>query len=76
LRALIRDTQRPGPSYPRNRPIIDLLCRIEDLSEKDLRDLVRYFRSRAEDDPDLGRLAHWIERTFHTDRGPGTAIMV
>jgi len=67
LRVQIRDKERKGPSYLRDRPTIDLLCRIEDLSEEDLADLVRYFRSRTEDDPDLGRLAHWIEQTFLTD---------
>lgn len=68
LRAQIRDKERKGPSYLRDRPTTDLLCRIEDLSEGDLRDLVRYFRSRTEDDPDLGRLAHWIGQTFLTDQ--------
>lgn len=64
LRAQIRDRDRKGPSHLRDRPTTDLLCRIEDLSEGDLQDLLRYFRSRAEDYPDRGRLARWIERTF------------
>jgi hypothetical protein len=62
LRALIRDRERRRPSHLSDPLTVDLLCRIEDLSEADLRDLVRFFRSRADDDPGLGRLAQWIER--------------
>lgn len=64
LRALIRDRDRRGPSFPRDRPAIDLMCRIEDMGADDLSDLVRFFRTREADNPDLGRLAGWIERYF------------
>jgi hypothetical protein len=60
LRALIRDHDRKGPSFPRDRPAIDLMCRIEDLSEDELREYVRFFRTRD----DLKRLADRIEHTF------------
>ncbi|GIE92097.1 hypothetical protein SAMN06264365_13660 [Actinoplanes regularis] len=66
LRALIRDPQRKGPSFLSNPQFIDLMCRIEDMDRADLRDLVRYFHTREADDPDLGRLARWIERYFLT----------
>ncbi|AEV87812.1 hypothetical protein ACWT_6799 [Actinoplanes sp. SE50] len=39
------------------------MCRIEDLSTTDLRDLTRFFRSRS-DDPSLAQLADWIEKHF------------
>jgi hypothetical protein len=72
LRALIRDRERRRPSRLSDPLTADLVCRIEHLSEADLRDLVRFFRSRADDDPGLGRLARWIEGTF-LPGGPGGA---
>ena len=68
LRALIRDRERAGPSFLRDRATIDLMCRIEDMDGGDLRDLVRYFHTREADNPELGRLAGWIERYFLTAR--------
>jgi hypothetical protein len=68
LRALVRDRGRKGPSHLSDPLTVDLMCRIEDLSPDDLQGLVRFFRSRADHDPDMGRLAGWIERTFLTGR--------
>jgi hypothetical protein len=53
-------------SWLRNQRITDLMCGIEDLTENDLRDLMRFFRSRMPDDLDLQSLANWIERSFLT----------
>jgi hypothetical protein len=66
LRAQIRDPERKGMSWLRNQRITDLMCGIEDLTENDLRDLMRFFRSRMPDDLDLQGLANWIERSFLT----------
>jgi hypothetical protein len=38
------------------------MCRVEDLSADELPDYVRFFRSRATDDPGMRRLADWTER--------------
>lgn len=64
LRALIRDRDRQGPNHLGDPRIIDLMCRIEGMDLKDLRDLVRYFHTREAEDPEMGRLAGWIERYF------------
>jgi hypothetical protein len=64
LRALIRG-DRPGPGHLRGRPaIVDLMCHIEDRTSDELQEYARFFRSRADADPDLERLANWIGSTF------------
>lgn len=66
LRALVRDRDRRGPSFLKDRPATDLMCRIEDMPKDDLRELVAFFHTREADNPDLGRLAAWVERYFLT----------
>jgi hypothetical protein len=64
LRALIRG-DRPGPGHLRGRPaIVDLMCHIEDRTTDELQEYARFFRSRADADPDRERLANWIGSTF------------
>jgi hypothetical protein len=65
LRTLVRDHDRRGPSTLNGRrAVIDLMCHIEDLTDDERRDYVRFFRARAADDRELRRLAEWIERIY------------
>ncbi|MBB5868548.1 hypothetical protein F4553_001927 [Allocatelliglobosispora scoriae] len=64
FRALLRE-RRNAPGIVGSPRIADLLCRIEDVSEADRKELISLFERRGrEGDQTLGELAEWMRRAF------------